>query len=296
MIATRLLFIVNPVSGKKTITDYMIDILNLYCKKGLEVSVLITQYQGHAAQYVKVNSQRFDRIVCAGGDGTINEVVSGLREACDYRTLLGYIPCGSTNDFASNFGLDDDVMESAERAISDNIISLDSGVLNDHSFLYTAAFGMFTDVTYSTPQSFKNVLGHQAYIVSALNHLASIKPIKAVIAYDDQIIEDEFLVGMVTNSERVAGISNLYRGDADLTDGLFEVLLLRYPKSVIEINEALSAFVMKKWDSRMLYYFKTPKLKIWSEDKIKWTLDGEYGGEYSVTAIHNRHGSVRLCI
>ena len=136
---TRLLFIVNPVSGKKTITDHMIDILNLYCQKGLEVSVLITQYQGHATEYVKTNSQRFDRIVCAGGDGTINEVVSGLREACDYRTLLGYIPCGSTNDFASNFGLTGDVLESAERAVSDRIINLDSGVLNEHSFLYTAA-------------------------------------------------------------------------------------------------------------------------------------------------------------
>ncbi|MDD7388727.1 MAG: YegS/Rv2252/BmrU family lipid kinase [Lachnospiraceae bacterium] len=293
---TRLLFIVNPVSGKKTITDYMIDILNLYCKEGLEVSVLITQYQGHAAEYVKTNSQRFDRIVCAGGDGTINEVVSGLREACDYRTLLGYIPCGSTNDFASNFGLGGDVMESARRAISDNVINLDSGVLNDHSFLYTAAFGMFTDVTYSTPQSFKNVLGHQAYVVNALNHLASIKPIKAVVAYDDQIIEDEFLVGLITNSERVAGFSNLYNGEADLTDGLFEVLLIRYPKSVLEINEALTGFVMKNWDSKMLYYFKTKRLKIWSDEKIKWTLDGEYGGEYSVTAINNRHGSVRFCI
>ena len=292
----RLLFIVNPVSGKRTITDHMIDILNLYCQKGFEVSVLITQHQGHAAEYVKVNSQRFDRIVCAGGDGTINEVVSGLREACDYRTMVGYIPCGSTNDFASNFDLTGDVMESAQRAVSDKVIHLDSGVLNDNTFLYTAAFGMFTDVTYSTPQSFKNVLGHQAYVVSALNHLADIKPIKAVVAYDDQIIEDEFLVGLITNSERVAGISNIYNGEADLTDGLFEVLMIKYPKSVLEINDALSSFVMKNWDSKMLYYFKTRRLKIWSEEKIRWTLDGEYGGEYSITSIMNRHGSVPFCV
>lgn len=293
---TRLLFVVNPVSGKKTITNYMIDILNLYCQEGLEVSVLITQHQGHAAEYVAANSQRFDRIVCAGGDGTINEVVSGLRAACDYRALLGYIPCGSTNDFASNFGLDSNVMDSAKRAISDNILVLDSGVLNEHTFLYTAAFGMFTDVTYSTPQSFKNVLGHQAYVINAINHLASIKPIKAVIQYEDQVIEDEFLLGLVTNSERVAGINNMFNGDADLTDGLFEVLLIKYPKSILDINEALSSFMMKNWDSKMLYYFKTSRLKIWSDEKIRWTLDGEFGGEYNVSAIQNRHGSVRFCV
>ena len=292
----KLLFIVNPVSGKKMITDYIIDILNLYCSKNFEVSVLITQHQGHATEYVRQNSQNFERIVCAGGDGTINEVVSGLRQACDYRALLGYIPCGSTNDFASNFGLDSDIMESAHRAISDNILSLDSGVLNDHNFLYTAAFGAFTEITYSTPQNFKNVLGHQAYIINAINHINTIKPIHATVVYDDQKIEGEFLVGLVTNSEQVAGFHNIYSGNVDLTDGLFEVLLVRYPKSITQVSEALASIIAKNWDDKMLCFFKTRRLKIWTNEKVKWTLDGEYGGEYNVTDIYNRHNSVNFCI
>lgn len=292
----KLLFIVNPVSGKRKIAEHMIDILDLFCQRGMDVSVLVTQKRGHATEYTKLNSQKFDRIVCAGGDGTINEVVAGLREAGNYKTLLGYIPCGSTNDFASNFELGEELMEHAEHAIGNRVIHLDSGMLNEHSFLYTAAFGMFTGVTYSTPQSFKNLLGHQAYVINALTHLDSIKPIKAMVTYDDQAIEDEFLIGLITNSERVAGFDNLYNGEADLTDGLFEVLLIKYPRTVMEINDALTSFILKNWDSKMLYYFKTKRLKIWSDEKIKWTLDGEFGGEYSFTEINNRQGSVKFCV
>lgn len=296
--ASRLLFVVNPVSGKKTIAEHMIDVLNVFSKADFDVTVLITQYRGHATSYVEENSSKFDRIVCAGGDGTINEVVSGLHKSGNPHIKVGYIPCGSTNDFGSNFGLDGNVVKSAERAISDEEMVLDIGELNGNSFLYTAAFGAFTDVTYTTPQSIKNVLGHQAYIVNAVNHLDSVKPTRILVNYGgDDLIEDEFLVGLITNSERVAGIDNLYKGqEVDLTDGLFEVLLIKYPHSVLEIQEILSAFVTKKWDSKMLYYFKTKKLKIWGDEKVKWTLDGEFGGEYHISSIENKHASLHLCI
>lgn len=296
--ATRLLFVVNPVSGKRTIAEHMIDVLNVFSKADFDVTVLITQHRGHATEYVEEHSSEFERIVCAGGDGTINEVVSGLQKSGNTHIKVGYIPCGSTNDFGSNFGLDGNVVKSAERAISDDEIVLDCGELNGNSFLYTAAFGAFTDVTYTTPQSFKNVLGHQAYILHAVNHLESIRPTQILVNYGgDDLIEDEFLVGLVTNSERVAGISNLYKGqNVDLADGLFEVLLVKYPRSVLEIQEILSAFVMKKWDSKMFYYFKTRKLKIWGQDKVKWTLDGEFGGEYHISSIENKHSALRLCI
>lgn len=283
--ATKLLFVVNPVSGKKAIAEHMIDVMNVFCKAEFNVSVLITQHRGHATSYVEEHSKEFDRIVCAGGDGTINEVVSGLQKSGNKHIQVGYIPCGSTNDFGSNFGLDRNVVRSAERAISNEEMVLDIGELNGNSFLYTAAFGAFTDVTYTTPQAFKNVLGHQAYIMHAINHLESFKPTKILVNYGgEELIEDEFLVGLITNSERVAGIDNLYKGQhVDLTDGLFEVLLIKYPHSVLEVQEILSAFVLKKWDSKMLYYFKTRKLKIWGDEKVKWTLDGEYGGEYNIT-------------
>jgi len=294
----KLLFIVNPVSGRKTIGEHMISILNLFSHEKFEVTVLVTQKPRHAVEYVKENGGDYDRIVCAGGDGTLNEVVTGLRDGRHKGVLLGYIPCGSTNDFASNFDMaNTDVMDCARRAIGDNIIELDSGVLNDHSFLYTAAFGAFTDITYTTSQNFKNVLGHQAYVISALNHLADIKPIHASIDYgQDTLIEDDFLVGIISNSERVAGFSNLYKGDVDLTDGLFEVLLVKYPKTIAETSDAATSFLQRNWNSRMLYYFKTGNLRLWSDNKISWTLDGEFGGEYSVSTIRNRHNSVRFCV
>lgn len=289
----RLLFVLNPRSGKAMIRYQLMEILELFNKEGYEVTVYTTQYPGHAREIVMQHACNYDLLVCSGGDGTLNEVINGVMYG-EGAPIVGYIPAGSTNDFGTSLGLSKNMAQSAEIAVNGCPFACDLGLFNKRYFSYVAAFGAFTAVTYMTPQTTKNMLGHQAYVLEAVKNLSSIKPIPMTVTYtvaqEGQIreitIQDEFLFGMFSNSERVAGIRGLSGKNVDMQDGLFEGLLVANPKNPLELPVTITA-IFTKMPDKYIYSFKTASLKIACPEPVGWTLDGEFGGEVREAEIKN---------
>lgn len=289
----KLLFVFNPKSGKAMIRFHLLDILALFNQEGYEVTVCTTQYAGHAKEIVMERAKNYDLLVCSGGDGTLNEVVNGVMYA-EASPIVGYIPSGSTNDFGTSLGLSKNMLQSAEIAINGSPFACDLGLFNDRYFSYVAAFGAFTAVTYMTPQNIKNIWGHQAYIWEAVKALSDIKPIPMTIEYEVQEgneqrhvkIEDEFLYGMISNSEQVAGIKGLSGQNVNMQDGLFEGLFVANPKNPLELPSTITAILMKMPD-KYVYSFRAANIQITTPEPIGWTLDGEFGGNVTDVTIKN---------
>lgn len=279
----RLLFIINPHSGKGLIKNHLLGIIDCMVKAGFEVTAYITQAQGDAISKVQEDGADYDRIVCCGGDGTLDEVATGMIRA-GLKLPLGYIPAGSTNDFANSLKLPKRMPDAAQVAVDGREFSCDMGSFNGDSFVYVAAFGLFTAVSYQTPQELKNVLGHIAYILEGAKSLRDVPSIHMAVEVNGESFEDDFLYGMVTNSVSVGGFKGMTGSDVQLDDGLFEGTFIKNPKNPIELNEILTALGKREDDSDMIYSFKSDDIHIISE-KTTWTLDGEYGGEYEEVHI-----------
>lgn len=291
----KLLFIFNPKSGMGLIKNHLLDIIDIMVKAGYDPTVYPTQSKGDATQKVKMEGAAFDRIVCSGGDGTLDEVVTGMRDA-DLQIPLGYIPAGSTNDFAHTLGIPADMLKAAEIAVGDHIFSCDVGQFNDDTFIYIAGFGIFTEVSYDTPQELKNVLGHAAYILSAAKSLASIPSYLMQVEANGEIIQDRFIYGMVTNSLSVAGFKGLTGKNVELDDGEFEVTLIKSPANLIELNEIIGYLTGITAESKMVYTFKSDHIQIRSRSSVTWTMDGENGGEHWSVDIKNHHKVLNILI
>lgn len=291
----RLLFIINPKSGMGQIKNQLLDITDIMVKAGFEVSVYTTQARGDAQRKVMNDGKHYDRIVCSGGDGTLDEVVTGMRQV-DLNIPLGYIPAGSTNDFANSLGVSGDMLRAARIAVGDGIKSFDVGTFNDDIFVYIAAFGIFTEVSYETPQELKNALGHLAYILSAAKSLASIPNYFMQIETDGKILQDKFIYGMITNSTSVAGFKGMTGKDVELDDGKFEVLLVKSPANPIELNEILGFLTGVNTNTGMVYSFKTNRIRIRSKEEVAWTLDGEFGGRHNWVDIRNLCKKVQILV
>lgn len=289
----KMLLIVNPRSGKNQIKPYLCDIIDMYVANGYEVTVHTTQYQKDACEVVKEQAHAYDVVVCSGGDGTLDEVGSGLLAVPD-APVLGYIPSGTTNDFAKSLGIKSDVMEAARTVIEGSPFACDVGLFNDKSFMYVAAFGIFTQVSYTTPQNVKNMIGHMAYVLEGIKSLVSIKNYHVTCQYEDQIIEDDFIYGMVTNSISVGGFKSVSGKEMELDDGLFEVLLVKMPKNIIELQAIVATLLLQKVDERYMYFIKTDKITMTSEEEIQWTLDGEDGGEWRRAEIINLPQKIQI--
>lgn len=282
----KLLFILNPRSGKGQIKQNLVDIVDIMVKTGYEVTVYTTQCQGDAVNKTREEAGRYDRIVCSGGDGTLDEVVTGMMQS-DTKIPIGYIPAGSTNDFGNSLGIDKNMLKSAQIAATGKLFPCDIGRFNEDSFVYVAAFGIFTEVSYQTSQEMKNVLGHAAYILEGAKQLWDIPSIRMQVEYDGNVLYDEFIYGMVTNSNSVGGFGGLISGDVLLNDGVFEVTLIRMPKNPMELSEVLAALTNIRQESDMLYTFQTAEIKFTSNEEVPWTLDGEYGGNHRQVKITN---------
>lgn len=280
----KLLFIFNPFSGKGKIKNYLSDIIYLFNKNGYEVTIQATQCKGDATGFVMKKGKRYDLVVCSGGDGTLNETVSGLM-ALEKRPPIGYIPAGSTNDFGSSIGLPKNMMRAAEIIIQKEIKPYDVGQFGDKYFVYVAAFGAFSDVSYMTPQQTKNLIGHQAYVLEAMKKIGTIKPIHMSMQYDDQMIEGEYLFGMISNATSVGGIKGIVGYNVSMNDGLFEVMLVKHPENPLEFPMILSNLVAKEKDPKYIVTFKCSSLRIHSDQPVSWTLDGEFGGECCNTDV-----------
>ena len=289
----KLLFIFNPHSGKGQIKNNLVDIVDIMVKAGYDVTIYTTQARADATRKVMEEAANFDRIVCSGGDGTLDEVVTGLIKS-DTNTPIGYIPAGSTNDFANSLGIPKEMVKAAEVAVGKNPFPCDIGDFNSDTFVYVAAFGLFTEVSYKTSQQLKYIFGHVAYIMEGAKHLHDILSYNMQVEYEEHVFQDEFIYGMVTNSVSVGGFKGMTGTDVKLDDGVFEVTLIKKPHNPIELNEILACLTNMIDDSDLIYSFKTNEVKITAREQIAWTLDGEFGGEHEEVIIRNLNKRVTI--
>ena len=291
----KLLFIFNPRSGKAQIRNHLMDIVDTMVKAGYEVTAYPTQYAGDARDKVEEEAGEYDLVVCSGGDGTLDEAVTGMMNRKD-RLPLGYIPAGSTNDFAASLGIPKNMVEAATTAVEGKQFACDIGSFNGDYFVYVAAFGLFTEVSYKTSQEWKNVLGHAAYILEGAKCLHDIPSYMMQVEYNNMRIQDEFIYGMITNSTSVGGFKGMTGKDVLLDDGVFEVTLIKTPRNPIELNEIIAALINLVDDTDMIYSFKTSEVKFTSAKEVSWTRDGEFGGNHTEVLIQNLKQAVEIMV
>ena len=291
----KLLFVFNPKSGKGLIKEHLVNIVDIMTKAGYKITIYPTQCQGDAIKKVRKNAEKYDLVVCSGGDGTLDEVVTGIMKSVRRRPI-GYIPAGSTNDFAQSLNIPKNMAEAAKIAVSGRMFACDVGSFNEKTFVYIAAFGLFTEVSYETSQDVKNVLGHMAYLLEGMKKLRDIKSYHMKITTQDTVIEDDFLYGMITNSVSVGGFKGITGKYVDLSDGMFEVTLVKVPRSLDELNQTLAALAQRDIDTAQMYCFKTSWLKVETEEEVAWTLDGEFGGRHTEIVIENQKQALHIMV
>lgn len=289
----RMLFIYNPKAGKAQIKYHLADILDVFVRGGYEVTVYPTQKREDAVKLVAGRRPVYDLVVCSGGDGTLDEVVTGMIRS-GFETPVGYIPAGSTNDFGGSLNLPKNMVKAAETIVDGRNFPCDVGVFNHDIFVYIAAFGLFTDVSYETGQDMKNVLGHMAYLLEGMKRLSAIRSYPMRITCGEQVIEDDFIFGMITNSVSVGGFKRITGQNVQLDDGVFEVTLIKKPRNPMELNNIMVSLLNRDIDSDGMYCFKTSKLIIESREPIAWTLDGENGGAHQRVTIENKHQAIEI--
>lgn len=292
----QLLFIYNPTSGTGRVKEALAPILDVFAKAGWLTTAYPTQCKGDAARVVQELAPKFDRVVCAGGDGTLSEAASGLMNL-EAPPPLGYIPFGSTNDCATTLKLPRKPREAALVASgTGRPLPMDIGILNDTAFVYVAAFGAFTKVAYDTPQDLKNTFGHLAYIFAGIASLPTIAPYHMMVEYDGQTLEDDFYFGMVSNSQSIGGLKPPKAEQVVLDDGLFEVTLIKKPLKLADLTDGLQALINLSQNDRSgaLVQFQARSLTFTSDQPIPWTVDGEFGGSRPVNQVENRQKALSV--
>lgn len=290
----KLLFIYNAKSGTAAITRQLSSVIDIFIKHGYFVDVYQTQSARDAKRQIAKRASEFDMIVCSGGDGTLNEVASGLMHIeKERRPVVGYIPSGSTNDFAGSIGLKKDMIENARIAVMGTPYHVDIGSFNKKNFVYIAAFGIFTKVSYSTPQKLKNIFGHQAYVMEGIKSISTIKSYRMRFEYEGNVLEGDYIYGMISNANSAGGFSGIMGNDVILDDGLYEVTLVKTPKNLFDVLDIVNALINKK-PSEYIQSFKVSEIKIFSKKKVAWTLDGEYGGSHKEVQIINNKNAMTI--
>lgn len=292
----KLLLVYNPCSGKGTIKQKIASIVDIYTKSGFLVTTYPTQKALDAKNIVSDNSLDFDHIVCSGGDGTLNEVVTGMMIR-EKKVPLGYIPAGSTNDYANSLGLPKNFMEAAKTAVTGCRFKSDIGLFGERYFVYVAAFGLFSAVSYMTKQQMKNVLGHSAYLIEGMKSLSNIPTYHVVAESNEDRIEGDYILGMVSNSVSIGGFKKLFGKEVALDDGYYELTLARQPKNISEFQELISCFLGGKInEASIVESMKISEVRISCDQPISWSLDGEFGGEFTEIDIKNCKQALELVI
>ena len=291
----RMLFIYNPMAGKEQIKNKLSDIVQIFCKSGFEITIFATQGPEDATNIVQERGEEYDYIVCSGGDGTMNEVATGYMNITK-KPICGYIPAGTVNDFASSLKIPKIMKKAAQLITQGSVFRCDLGQFNDRYFTYVCGFGAFTEVSYQTPQEWKNALGKAAYFIEALKHIAEIKAHHMKIIYDGNEIEDNFILGLVSNSVSVAGYKAYSKMNIMMDDGKFEALFIKEIHNPLELQAALNGLMSKKFDSDRMLQFSSSEIKIICDDEVQWTLDGEDGGLCKeVTMKNHQYALPILC-
>lgn len=289
----RLLLIMNPYAGQKTGKKHLADILELFCKAAYVPTVFMTTGVGDGYALAKAHAAAHDLVVCVGGDGTFNEVVSGVIDT-GADVPIGYIPCGSTNDFASGLKLSKAPLRAAKDILEGAPQTYDVGNFGGRYFSYVASFGAFTRASYATPQNLKNALGHLAYILEGIKDLPNIRPVHMRVETADAVFEDDYIFGAISNSTSLGGILTIDPDTVDMNDGLFELLLIKFPKTAADLNECIRCLQEKNYNSSMLTFHSTDRLTVFTDESVDWTLDGEHERGRAQIEVENRHNAFRL--
>lgn len=291
--AKRLLLVMNPFSGMRRANRFLTDIMMLFCSCGWDCQVHMTQSKGDCRKKVAEYADGTDLVVCIGGDGTFNECVDGLLE-CGADTPIGYIPAGSTNDFANSLKLSKNIMKAAKDIMEGSERFLDVGSFNGRHFTYVASFGAFTKVSYATPQNVKNTLGHLAYVLEGINDLSTLRPHRLRFATPERTVEGDYIFGAVSNSTSVAGLLTISPKIVDMNDGRFETLLIRNPANIVELSEIIRALTAADYSSYMLDFLSASEIAVSADEKMDWTLDGEWQKGASRIKIENLHNAIKV--
>lgn len=292
----RMLFIYNQTAGKGQVGRQLASIINRFTQAGWLVTAYPTQSKDDAARVARELGGHYERVVCAGGDGTLSQTVAGLIELPN-PPVLGFVPAGSTNDCAHNLRLPADMTKAAMVAAEGEPRPMDVGRINDTPFVYVAAFGAFTEVAYDTPQELKNTFGHLAYIMAGIAQLSNLTPYHLKVEYGDTVIEDDFLYGMVCNTYSVAGMKGpvLPTDRVVLDDGLFEVVLVRKNIKLADLTNVLQSLVRNvPVNTAAVVSFEAGRVTITCDRAIPWTLDGEYGGTFAVSQVENCQRAITM--
>lgn len=289
----KMLFIMNPCAGTRQIHKHLADVLTIFNRADYEVITYMTACRGDATRVAGEYADKVDVIVCAGGDGTFNETVTGILSSGS-APAVGYIPCGSTNDFAVSLKLSTNILQAARDIAEGEPVAYDIGYFGGRYFSYVASFGAFTKASYSTPQNLKNALGHMAYILGGVKELTQIRKEHIRIEMEGQVIEDDFIFGAVSNSTSMGGVLTLDPKVVDMQDGLFELLLIRSPKNLIELGECLTALNTKKYNCAMMTFLSAREMTVHTNGEMPWTLDGEREDGRETVEIRNLQHAIRL--
>lgn len=291
----KMLFVMNPYAGTQKANRYLADILSIFNRAGYEVITYMTAGPGDAARVVEERAKDMDVVACCGGDGTFNETICGiLRAGAD--VPVGYIPAGSTNDFAASLKLSTNVLQAARDIAEGTPQSYDVGRFGDRYFSYVASFGAFTKASYATPQNVKNALGHTAYILEGIQELSQIKNLHVRMELDGEAVEDDYIFGAISNSTSVGGILTLDPKQVDMRDGRFEVLLVRAPEELGEISECIRALQKQEYNCAMITFRSAQKIRIFASEDMDWTLDGEREPGHAEVEVENLHHAVRILL
>lgn len=289
----KVLIVLNPCAGTKHANKVFVEIIQIFCEAGYIPVVMTTSAKGDGTTIACKHGSEYDLVVCIGGDGTFNEVASGLiKSGAD--VPIGYIPAGSTNDFASSLRLSKDILTAARDIVEGEERLIDAGEFNGRFFSYVASFGAFTRASYEAPQSIKNALGHLAYILQGIKDIPSIRPEKLRLKMEHGVYGGDYIFGAICNSTSVGGILTLSDDLVDMNDGKFEVLLIKAPSNLIELNQILIALTTQNYHSPMISFFSSSRLEITAEAEMPWTLDGEYQEGSEEIVVENIHGAIRL--
>ena len=289
----KMLFVMNPYSGMRRAVRYLADIIAMFNRAGYEVITHMTGGQGDAEEVVKRTAPNVDLVVCCGGDGTFNETVSGiLKSGAD--VPVGYIPAGSTNDFAASLNLSNNIIQAAQDILEGQPVRYDIGKFGERYFSYVASFGAFTKASYATPQSIKNALGHTAYVLEGITELSQIRKEHVRMEIDGQVIEDDFLFGAISNATSVGGILTLDPKQVDMADGKLEILLVRAPQDLLELSECIVAVQTQVYNCAMITFRSAEQIKVFADPYMPWTLDGEREEGHAMVDVENIHHAIRL--
>ena len=273
----RVLLMVNPMAGRQKIRNELLYVVDTLTKAGYETIIYTTQGKDATRDLLAEKDSQFDRVICCGGDGTFNEILSATMH-WNKRPILGYIPAGTTNDFAAGLKLPSDIREAAVNIVRGTPHTVDAGLFNTSYFSYVASFGAFTETSYSTPQNFKNALGHLAYILEGIKEIPAFTSYTVCVEADGQIYKDSYIFGAVSNARSVGGILKISDSLVDLNDGVFEVMMIKMPKTLMDLSAivtSLTSLNPLKYDPSMFLFLQTKELKITFEQEIVGSLDGD---------------------